>query len=64
MGVVASARDRHIGHSCVDKIAVCVFSVDMNKNTIGSKSLAAMTGYSVAVIEMPLLGGRKLNPFT
>jgi hypothetical protein len=60
MGVAPGARNRHIGHWCIDEIVVSICSIHMDENAIGSESLAGMAGYGVAVIEMLLLFGRKL----
>src|SRR5208282_2661699 len=55
LGIIASTRDRDIGHAAVEQILGTQFGVHVNQDTVGSLSLAGVAGHGIAMIEMRML---------
>src|ERR1019366_10750634 len=53
--VIASTRDRDIGHAAVEQILSAQLRVHVNQDTVGSLSLAGVAGHGIAVVEMRML---------
>jgi hypothetical protein len=53
--VIASTRDRNIGHAAVEQILSAQLGVHVNEDTVGSLSLAGVAGHGIAMIEMRML---------
>src|SRR5713226_2190489 len=53
--VIASTRDRDIGHAAVEQILGAQFGVHVNQDTVGSLSLAGVAGHCIAMVEMRML---------
>src|SRR4029077_14901569 len=53
--VIASARDRDIGHAAVEQILGAQFGVHVNQEAVGSLSLAGVTGHGISMVEMQML---------
>ena len=52
LGVIASTRDRDIGHAAVEQILRAQLGVHVNEDTVGSLSLAGVAGHGIAMVEM------------
>src|SRR5579872_4737221 len=52
--VVTGPRDCYVGHAAIDEIFAAP-GIDMNEDTLGSLSLAAVTGNRVSVVEVRML---------
>src|SRR5450755_1865300 len=59
--VIASTRDRGIGHAAVEQILRTQLGVHMNQDTVGSLSLAGVAGHGIAMVEMRMLGRVEFN---
>ena len=53
--VIASTRDRDIGHAAVEQILSAQLGVHVNQDTVGSLSLAGITGHCITMVEMQML---------
>jgi len=53
--VIASTRDRDIGHAAVEQILSAQLGVHVNQDTVGSLSLARVAGHGITMIEMQML---------
>src|SRR5208337_3289180 len=53
--VIASTRDRDIGHAAVEQILSSQLGVHVNQDTVGSLSLAGVAGHCIAMVEMRML---------
>src|SRR5713101_5883198 len=61
LGVIASTRDRDVGHAAVEQILSAQLGVHMNEDTVGSLSLAGMAGHGITVVEMRMLRRIEFN---
>ena len=59
--VIASTRDRDIGHAAVEQILSAQLGVHVNQDTVGSLSLAGVAGHGITVVEMRMLGRIEFN---
>jgi len=56
LGVIASTRDRNVGHAAVEQILRAQLGVHVNQDTVGSLALAGVAGHGITVVEMRMLG--------
>jgi len=50
--VMCAARDSDVRHTAIEQVFRAEFGIDVNQHAVGGLSLAGMTGYGIAVIEM------------
>ncbi len=61
LGVIASTRDRDIGHAAVEQIFRTQLGVHVNQDAVGSLSLAGVARHCIAIVEMRTLVRNKLD---
>ena len=59
-GLVASARDGHVGEARVEQVRVDA-GIGVNEDAFGGKALGAVTGNGIAVVEMTMFVGAKFD---
>jgi hypothetical protein len=55
LGIVTSARYRHIRQPAIHELFSCLLRVHVNKHAVGGLTLAAVARYCIAVVEMRIL---------